>query len=373
MTNPPDSDPQGPSEWERPSPPPPSAPTGGQWHSPSEPTSSSPQPPSQPAPPPAGAPEPQPPPNQGPMVTQPGIIPFRPLNLGEIYSGAFKAIRANPVVMFGLSAAVIALTTIVDLVMTATVAGDSLAFLDQISSDPESIETMAVTDFPMLSAGGVGVFLIAQVVIFIGQTILTGVLTFTVSQSILGFKPSLGQVWRECKGQMVRLVLLVLLISLIMFAGVVVVMLFMFIAVASTNTAVVVLGILLGLLALFAWLVVVFTFTSLATPALMLERATVLTALQRSWRLTKPALWRVFGILALTYIITIIVTSMLATPFSMIGAFLPLQAALVMQTIVGALASMVVTPFLASVTALIYVDQRMRREGLAAELAAASQ
>ena len=39
-----------------------------------------------------------------PQALQPGIIPLRPLGMGEIYDGAFRAVRANPRVMFGLAA-----------------------------------------------------------------------------------------------------------------------------------------------------------------------------------------------------------------------------------------------------------------------------
>src|SRR5690625_3944619 len=42
-----------------------------------------------------------------PIAAQPGIIPLRPLTLGEIYDGAFRAVRTNPGVMFGLAAVIV--------------------------------------------------------------------------------------------------------------------------------------------------------------------------------------------------------------------------------------------------------------------------
>src|SRR6478609_11184276 len=42
-----------------------------------------------------------------PPALQPGIIPLRPIGLGEIYDGAFRSIRANPKVMFGMAAIVV--------------------------------------------------------------------------------------------------------------------------------------------------------------------------------------------------------------------------------------------------------------------------
>src|ERR1019366_9915900 len=68
------------------------------------------------APPPTGRPLPppaylrQPPTPQSPMLTahKPGIVPLRPLQLGDILDGAIKAIRFNPKSMVVLSAIVLA-------------------------------------------------------------------------------------------------------------------------------------------------------------------------------------------------------------------------------------------------------------------------
>lgn len=52
-------------------------------------------------------PHPYPPMNQPPGpwggVPQPGIIPFRPLDLGDLYGGAIAAIRGNPLALVGIS------------------------------------------------------------------------------------------------------------------------------------------------------------------------------------------------------------------------------------------------------------------------------
>ena len=45
------------------------------------------------------------------MAPKPGVIPLRPLGVGEILDGAISYIRANPGVTLGLSAVVITLTS----------------------------------------------------------------------------------------------------------------------------------------------------------------------------------------------------------------------------------------------------------------------
>ena len=47
---------------------------------------------------------------------RPGIVPLRPLGLGEILDGAFQAIRTNPRTMLGVSALVMIVVTALGLV-----------------------------------------------------------------------------------------------------------------------------------------------------------------------------------------------------------------------------------------------------------------
>jgi hypothetical protein len=48
---------------------------------------------------------------------QPGIIPLRPLTLGDIFNGAVRYIRANPKATLGLTAAVVIVTQILALIL----------------------------------------------------------------------------------------------------------------------------------------------------------------------------------------------------------------------------------------------------------------
>ena len=46
-------------------------------------------------------------------VAQPGIIPLRPLTVGELFNGAFQAVRVNPQTMFGFAFAIMAVVGLV--------------------------------------------------------------------------------------------------------------------------------------------------------------------------------------------------------------------------------------------------------------------
>ncbi len=122
---------------------------------------------------------------------------------------------------------------------------------------------------------------------------------------------------------------------------------------------------------------------SLAAPALMLERASVATAMRRSWHLVNGSAWRVFGILLLAGIIVSIGQAVITVPFGLLAglpaAGQPSQYAdlgltfvqLVISGVGTIIAGAVFYPFNAAVSALLYIDLRMRREGLDVRLARA--
>ena len=132
-------------------------------------------------------------------------------------------------------------------------------------------------------------------------------------------------------------------------------------------------GLLLAVLAGLRW--------SLAAPVLVLERAGVTTAMRRSWRLVNGSAWRVLGILLLAAIITYIGQVIIAVPTGVLAGLpaqgqsspygsLPVTFAQLLISGIGTIAGgAVFYPFNAAVTALLYIDLRMRREGLDVRLA----
>ena len=127
-----------------------------------------------------------------------------------------------------------------------------------------------------------------------------------------------------------------------------------------------------------------------AAPALLLENLGIVAAMRRSWRLVRGSWWRVLGVLLLTTIIASIANGLLQTPFSIIGAVIAaavapgdasgstaaITPAVVITSVSGnigtVIASTVTAPFSAAVTALLYIDLRIRREGLDVALARAA-
>jgi hypothetical protein len=130
--------------------------------------------------------------------------------------------------------------------------------------------------------------------------------------------------------------------------------------------------VLLGLAALVLtiWLS---TMLSLVTPVVVLEDERPVRALARSWRLVRGSFWRVFGITLLAGIIVAVAGGILQLPFTLFGAVLGSGTGGIVILVVGAIAAGTVTrPITAGVTVLLYVDMRMRKEGLDLALRTAS-
>jgi membrane-anchored glycerophosphoryl diester phosphodiesterase (GDPDase) len=107
---------------------------------------------------------------------------------------------------------------------------------------------------------------------------------------------------------------------------------------------------------------------TLFVPAcVVLEGQTVIASVRRGWDLSKGRFWPILGIYLLAAIVVNVISGVVATPV-MVVAFLaeglgPL-AVQVITVIASTLTLMVTLPFSAAVTALLYLDARIRSEGL---------
>jgi len=93
--------------------------------------------------------------------------------------------------------------------------------------------------------------------------------------------------------------------------------------------------------------------------------------------LVQGAWWRVFGVLVVAVLITWALSYLIQWPFTLAidpqafeRGYTPQE--LVIRELGGAVARTVTVPFSAAVTALLYIDQRIRRENLADELSRAA-
>lgn len=315
---------------------------------------------------------------------KPGVVPLRPLAVGEILDGAVTTIRRNPRVMLGLSAGVALIAQLVGMFVVWALLGQTAALEDlgtTITAD-EALDYLGTT------LGGLGIVLF---VTWIGTVFLTGMLTVVVGRAVIGQDLTLAETWQHAKRRLPRLFGLTIVYTLIWSAAPWLVLLATFSLAAGDNSRGAVSVLILGMLAaglLGIWLYVRF---ALSAPALMLETKPqdngapvpigIVESLRRSGKLVSGSWWRVFGILVLVLIIVFIVTQVINIPFSLPAALgdgdLFTMAgmsfgALVISTLGGIISATITAPFSAGATALLYVDRRIRREALDIELARAA-
>lgn len=306
---------------------------------------------------------------------RPGIVPLRPLSLGEIFDGAFQAIRTNPRTMIGVSAVVLAVITLVSTLPQASVIaglGDSPLLADS-GTDPSTEELVS-----FLGMVGTAALLPALLQI-LAVIILQAILVVAVSGAVLGNRIPPGELWRRTRGRVLAVLGLTILTGLLTLVAASVVWVPGVLLLVADQP-------LLGGLALFVGFVasvVVYALLtvrwSLSGPALLLEGQRVTGAMRRSWKLTGGSFWRVLGILLLSGILVSIGSQLISLPFSIAGSvigtvigpetsFTAVAVSLLIGGIGTVLAGAVFYPFSAAVTGLLYIDLRMRREGLDVQL-----
>ncbi len=308
----------------------------------------------------------------GSIITRRGIIALKPLGISDFFDGGFRAIRHNPRVMIGLSALVLALSNIVVALPIAGIAAAGDLFDPTASQEPSEDQLVAM--------GGSALALIpAGLVSSVATIALTGILILSVTQSVVDRRLSAGELWRRSRGRLLPLVGWSLLQSvgtslLFVLAAAPGLVLLALEELAGGLTALVVLP--LACLVLLVWLYVMLVFVPVL---IVVERLGIVASARRSFALVRGAFWRTVLVLFLASIVYGVVSQVLGVPFSLLGGLGLVLAenspALGVTIYAGsiALASTVglvlAVPFLAAVVALLYVDRRIRLEGLDVALA----
>lgn len=312
---------------------------------------------------------------------KPGLIPLRPLTLGTVLGASFMVMRRNPKPTFGFALLLVGLTTLLSLVA----AGGVLLLTTSRIAQAGTAE-----DAEAISAGGIaGIFLsllVPLVISLIATAVLQGVISLEVARGTLGERLRMRGLWRLARGRIGALIGWVLLVTAAVTVATVVV-----VAIAAGLAALgdpgAGLAVLLVVLALLGatvvgvWLGVRLAFVA---SAIVLERLPIREAVRRSWRLTHGYFWRTFGILLLVYAIYSVASQVVVTPITFIGSFIVSLSSvgsdpeslfigiailygiiIIVSVVVGAVGTVIQS----AAAALLYIDLRIRKEGLDLELA----
>jgi len=310
-----------------------------------------------------------------PQAPKPGVIPLRPLGVGEILDGAFTSIRRNPRATLGIAALLLTasavITTTLSLILVHYVGTVNLPTPGQQLTTEQASHLLTRMGEVLAPTAAVSI-----VLAFIVDTVLTGLLTVVIGRSVLGHKITAGEAWRIARPRMAALIGATLLIPLILIGlWVAYAIVLVILAVLHAPGAVVGILAVLGAIAVIVltiWFAVMFR---MAAQVVVLEREGPARALGRSWRLVRGSFWRVLGITLLAGLIVVVTSGVLQIPFGLLAALagggnslLPATsgnvAGILISAVGGVVAGAVARPISAGVAVLLYVDLRMRREGL---------
>ncbi|WP_125132601.1 glycerophosphoryl diester phosphodiesterase membrane domain-containing protein [Microbacterium sp. 10M-3C3] len=312
---------------------------------------------------------------------RPGIVPLHPFGFGTTLGRSFTALRQNPGVLLGFALGVQALAYVVVLVLVGAVAFATFSRLDTV---PEGSD-----DFDAILAGSIAVTVVVGIVLSLAAGALTvivqGVVVSEVSGAVLAERRTLGQTWRRVRPVAWRLLgwsaLVLLAIVVVLGAVVAAVVALGFVAPPAAIGAAVLC--VLGLIPLWYWLT---TKLALVPAVLVMEHARIGQAVGRSWRLTRGRFWPVLGVLFIVSLTFSVLAQIVGVPLQFLSLGLGTviaptgdpDAGAVIAVIVVGLLTQIVTLLVQCValvvqstaSALLYVDCRMRHEGLDLDLVA---
>jgi hypothetical protein len=302
---------------------------------------------------------------------KPGAMPLRPLGLGDMYDAAFRIIRFNPKATVGSAVLVATVAWLVPVVVTALLSFTVDLSLDATGADgdPDAVGLL----------GSVGSLAVATLLVGFGTILVTGMIAHVAAAAAVGRRLTLGEAWAATRGKRWRLIGMAFLLgfAVLLILGIYVLLWVLVVVAAGSNVVPILLWGLLSVpaficLMAFFWVRVYY----LPVPALMLEPVGVFGAIARGWSLTRKQFWRTFGIALLTVLVVGIASNFIGIPIGVVGQIIgvavgtryALLVLVVTQALTQVVSAAFVTPFTSAVTALQYLDQRMRKEAYDVEL-----
>ena len=131
----------------------------------------------------------------GPPVHQPGVVPLRPLTLGDIFGGAIQTVRRNPKATVGLAAVVtfgfMLIPMLATLVLGASGGGAEPRITD---ADGSSSRRPRATSALVVSS------VASRVFSALASIVVTGLIVRVVEQAVVGRRITAAEAWQRSRG-----------------------------------------------------------------------------------------------------------------------------------------------------------------------------
>ena len=314
-----------------------------------------------------------------------GLIPLHPLSFGQLLGASFGVIRWN-------AKATIVPALLIGLLQSGLVLGGAAAFafsaIDRVqraASDADRSQILAG-----VIGGGIALSLVAVVITVFTSALLQGMLVTVVARAAVGERVGIGVALRAALKRVLPLIGVALLLGVLQILALGLLALLVFAIAQAGDTGVVfavLTAVLGGLLLVVAY--AFFTIKLTTVPStIVLEGLGVFASIRRSWVLVRGAFWRTFGLLALVVVMVSAASQLVTLPFSVLGGALggllfpnagtdgadlqgsvvPLLISTLPGTAVGVLVAGIGQVAQVGAVVLVYLDLRMRREGLDLDL-----
>ncbi|HEX2078149.1 MAG TPA: hypothetical protein VHG08_10585 [Longimicrobium sp.] len=286
---------------------------------------------------------------------------LRPLGSGEILDGAFTLYRRN----FPLFLATAGIPSVV-LLAAFRLLGRGL------------VAAMAGGDPGALAAAALGGGFVVMVVSVGSALVMWNALTHQAAQAYTGRPASIADGLRVGMRRALPLLgsTLIAFLGLMLAAvGVSVVLMIVLLVFSVLGAAGAVVGALLTFLAWVAVFLAAFGVLFAVTPAIVVEGAGPLEAVERSFALSRDALGRVVGVLLVALLITYlpsVAVDWLTGGFAQLmnPSVMPTPGTLMTRQLLSIAVAAITTPFLVAVIVLLYFDRRVRTEALDVQMMA---
>jgi hypothetical protein len=273
---------------------------------------------------------------------------LRPLSAGQVIDTALRIVRRHWLTFLAIVLYVVAPLELVNALIAGT------AF---------DADGTADTDTALVLGAGA----LSLVISLFATTLASGAAFQAVTETYLGRVPS----WSRSLGYAVRRAHALLWVTVIATLVVLAPMIALVAAAAATGSDGLAWAAVLTLIfpGIFLWVAF-----SVSTPALVGEDLRGTRALRRSYRLVAGRWWAAFGLWLLAYLLVFVVAGILGAIFgAALGSAIDTDTrggAILVNALTSILVGTVATPFLSAVAVVLYVDLRVRKEGLGIELLA---
>jgi len=293
-------------------------------------------------------------------------LALRPMSTSQVLDRTFHIYRNHFVLLAGIGSLLPAMLLVMQLAFIP------LGFPPRATAKttPEALAILLL-----------GYFCCYGVIYLVGTALAGGATVVGVSKLHLGQGVTIGEAYKRVFSRFWRIVGVIVVLGLIvfgsLFVGEFIAVIVIAFSVGSTTIfarggAMVGIGVVVAVI----WAVAVFlgavgaalffySKLALAIPACILEQLPVGVALRRSWYLTKGSVLRIMLVNLLTWVLGVILGVVLTVPGQILAATLPSKAqllGLVLQHIGGFIAGVLAGPIATTAIALIYYDQRVRKE-----------